>query len=80
MPHEQPARLVLKRPTTNHLVAREPNYAMQIGPFPAETQQAEYGVTVDGKRFNETTGDRLVEMPHVPRAYDNQEASAIQRA
>jgi hypothetical protein len=47
---------------------------------PAETQQAEYGVTVDGKRFNETTGDRLVEMPHVPRAYDNQEASAIQRA
>lgn len=53
---------------------------MQIAPFPAETQQAEYGVTVDGDRFDETTGDRLVETTLVPRAYENYEASAVRRA
>ncbi len=45
---------------------------MHIESFPTETQQAEYGETVDGFRLNETT--------LVPRAYANHEASAVQRA
>jgi hypothetical protein len=53
---------------------------MHIGPFPAETQQAECGVSVDENRFDETTGDRLVEAILIPRAYANHEASAVQRA
>jgi len=53
---------------------------MHIEPFPAETQQAEYGVSVNGTDFDATTGDRLVETTLVPRAYENHEASAVQRA
>ena len=52
---------------------------MQTEPFPAAKQQDNYGVPVDGNRFDETTGDRLVETTHLPRAYENHEASAVQR-
>lgn len=53
---------------------------MHIEPLTADTQQAEYGVSVEGTPFNATTGDRLVETTLVPRAYENHEASAVQRA
>ena len=53
---------------------------MHIEPFTADTQQAEYGLSADGNDFDETTGVRLVETILVPRAYQNHEASAVQRA
>ena len=42
---------------------------MNIPHLPAANQRAEHGVSFDGNRFNETTGDRLVEATAARRAY-----------
>lgn len=42
---------------------------MNIPHLPAANQRAEHGVLADGNRFNETTGDRLVEATAARRAY-----------
>ena len=53
---------------------------MHIEPFPSQPKQAEFGVSVEGTQFDAMTDDDLVEMTHVPRAYENHEANAVQRA
>ena len=45
---------------------------MNIPHLPAANQRAENGVLADGNRFNETTGDRLVEATAARRAYADQ--------
>jgi hypothetical protein len=42
---------------------------MQTNPLPAANQRADNVVSLDGKRFNETTGDRLVGASAAHRAY-----------
>jgi hypothetical protein len=53
---------------------------MHIEPFPSQPKQVGFGVSVEGTQFDAMTDDDLVEMPHVPRAYENHEAKAVQRA
>jgi len=53
---------------------------MHIEPVPSEPTQAEFGLSVVGTHFEAMTDDYRLERAHLPRAYANHEANAVQRA